>query len=76
MIFQSTFSLHQSKKQQTGVPIYPNFMKIGIYDFFSIYSLFLHHIQMGQISPVASHRWEHPLLGARDRRAGIQPSKL
>ena len=76
MIFETTFSLHQSKTQQTGVRMYPNFIKNGNLRTFSIYSLFLPHIQMGQISPVASHRWGLPLLGVRDRQAEIQPSKL
>ena len=76
MIFETTFSLHQSKNQQIGVHINPNFIKDRNLRTFSIYSLFLHHIQMGQISPVASHRWGLPLLGVKDRRAEIQPSKL
>ena len=76
MIFETKFSLHKSKPQQTGVHIYPNLIKIMNLRFFSMYSLFLHHIQMGQISPVASHRWGRLLLEVRDQRAEIQPSKL
>jgi hypothetical protein len=47
-----------------------------IHNLMSLSRLFLHHIQMGQISPVASHRWGLLLLGVRDRQAEIQPSKL